>query len=102
MDEEIRIGDYVLTGGEPAAVVIADSVARLLPGVLGNEESIRGESHEEPGRLGYPQYTRPAEYKGMKVPDVLLGVIIKKSRHGGKKCVPRMTTKCLISYKLPS
>ncbi len=73
VDEEVRIGDYVLTGGEPAAVVIADSVARLLPGVLGNEESIRGESHEEPGRLGYPQYTRPAEYKGMKVPDVLLG-----------------------------
>lgn len=70
-DEEIRIGDYVLTGGEPAAAVIADSVARLLPGVLGNETSLEDESHAVPGELGYPQYTRPQDYKGWKVPEVL-------------------------------
>ncbi len=72
IDEEIRIGDYVLTGGEPAAVVIADAVTRLLPGVLGNEESNKNESHSEPGILGHPQYTRPEEFNGWKVPEVLL------------------------------
>jgi len=72
-DEEVRIGDFVLTGGEPAALVMADAVTRLLPGVLGNEASNKDESHTEPGVMGYPQYTRPAEYKGWKVPEVLLG-----------------------------
>lgn len=72
IDSEIRIGDYVLTGGEVASVVITDAVVRLLEGVLGNSESIKGESHETEGQLAYPQYTRPEEYKGMKVPDVLL------------------------------
>jgi tRNA (guanine37-N1)-methyltransferase len=72
IDEEIRIGDYVLTGGEPAAAVMLDAVARLQPEVLGNESSLVGESHDEPGKLGYPQYSRPAEYKGWEVPPVLL------------------------------
>lgn len=72
VDEEIRIGEYVLTGGEPAAVVITDAVTRLLPEVLGNPESLEGESHDTPGQLGYPQYTRPETYKGWSVPEVLL------------------------------
>ncbi len=73
IDEEVRIGDYVLTGGEPAALVMADAVTRLLPGVLGNAESNQDESHSVPGQLGFPQYTRPAAYKGWNVPEVLLG-----------------------------
>lgn len=73
VDEEIRIGDFVLTGGELPAMVIVDSVVRLLPGVLGNEDSAVYESHSEPGYLEHPQYTRPEEYKGWRVPEVLLG-----------------------------
>ena len=69
--EEISLGDYVLTGGEIPAMTVIDGVTRLLPGVLGNENSTESESFEE-GLLEYPQYTRPAEYRGMKVPDVLL------------------------------
>lgn len=72
VDGEVRIGDYVLTGGEPAAAVITDALVRLQPGVLGNQESLIGESHELPGQLGYPQYSRPVEYKGWKVPEILL------------------------------
>ncbi len=72
IDEEVRIGDYVLTGGEPAAAVILDAVARLQPGVLGNEFSNVDESHSEPGKMGFPQYTRPEEFNGWKVPEVLL------------------------------
>lgn len=72
VDDEVRIGDYVLTGGEPAALVITDSVTRLIPGVLGNESSCLDESHSNPGKLGFPQYTRPADYKGWQVPSVLL------------------------------
>lgn len=72
VDTEIRIGDYVLTGGEPAAAVILDAVTRLQPGVLGNEGSLVGESHDEPGKLGYPAYSRPADYNGWEVPTVLL------------------------------
>ncbi len=73
IDEEVRIGDYVLTGGEPAAVVMVDAITRLLPGVLGNADSNKDESHSEVGKLGFPQYSRPAEYKGLKVPEILLG-----------------------------
>lgn len=69
--DEVSIGDYVLTGGELAALVITDAVARLLPGVLGDETSPESESFSS-GLLEYPQYTRPAEYRGYKVPDVLL------------------------------
>ena len=69
--DEISIGDYVLSGGEPAAVVVIDAVVRLLPGALGNETSASNESFSE-RRLGHPQYTRPTEFSGMSVPDVLL------------------------------
>lgn len=71
VDEEISIGDYVLTGGELPAMVLIDCVSRLLPGVLANEGSFSDESHFN-GLLEYPQYTRPAEYNGNKVPDILL------------------------------
>ena len=69
--DEISIGDYVLSGGEPAAVVLIDAVVRLLPGALGNETSSANESFSE-GRLDHPQYTRPTEFSGLTVPDVLL------------------------------
>jgi tRNA (guanine37-N1)-methyltransferase len=74
-DDELSIGDFVLSGGELAAAVIVDTVARLLPGVLGNEDSSRNESfgEENEGLLDCPQYTRPAEFRGWKVPEVLLG-----------------------------
>jgi tRNA (guanine37-N1)-methyltransferase len=70
-DDELSVGDYVLAGGEPAAVVVVDAVARLLPGVMGNDESARDESFGA-GLLEYPQYTRPAEFRGHTVPEVLL------------------------------
>ena len=69
--DEISIGDYVLSGGEPAAMVLIDAVVRLLPGALGSETSALFESFSE-GLLDYPQYTRPPEFRGMKVPEVLL------------------------------
>ena len=69
--DEVSIGDYVLSGGEPAAVVVVDAVVRLLPGALGSETSAVFESFSE-GLLDHPQYTRPPEFRGMKVPDVLL------------------------------
>lgn len=68
---EFSIGDYVITGGEIAAMVVVDSVARLVPGVLGSDESAGDESFSE-GLLEYPQYTRPQEFRGLKVPDVLM------------------------------
>lgn len=68
---EISIGDYVLTGGEPAAMVVMDAVIRLLPGALGDDESNVDESFSH-GRLEYPQYTRPREFRGMAVPEVLV------------------------------
>lgn len=70
-DVEVSIGDYVLTGGELPALVLTDAVARLKPGVLGDEESAETESFAD-GLLEYPQYTRPADFAGMTVPDVLL------------------------------
>ncbi len=71
IDEEISIGDYVLTGGEIPAMVLIDSLVRLLPGVLSSEESYSDESHFN-GLLEYPQYTRPREFNGLRVPDILL------------------------------
>lgn len=73
VDEEVSIGPYILTGGEPAAAVIADVVTRLVPGVVGNEESILGEAHEIDGQGTVPQYTRPVVYNDWAVPEVLLG-----------------------------
>ena len=69
--DELSIGDYVLTGGELAAMVVIDAVTRLLPGVLGGEESTSDESHSD-GLLEYPHYTRPPEFRGRGVPDILL------------------------------
>ncbi len=71
VDEEISLGDYVLTGGELAAMVVVDAVARMLPGVLGSEDSAREDSFYK-GLLDYPQYTRPSDFRGWKVPSVLL------------------------------
>jgi tRNA (guanine37-N1)-methyltransferase len=71
VDEELSIGDYVLTGGELAALVVIDAVIRLLPGVLGDEESAYRDSFGD-GLLDHAHYTRPAEFRGMKVPDALL------------------------------
>ncbi len=70
--DEISIGDYVLSGGEPAALVLVDTVVRLVPGALGSETSAVNESFSE-GLLDYPHYTRPPEFRGMRVPPVLLG-----------------------------
>jgi tRNA (guanine37-N1)-methyltransferase len=70
-DDELSIGDYVLTNGALPAMVVIDAVVRLLPGALGDDESSRDESFSH-GLLEYPQYTRPAEFRGMKVPDVLV------------------------------
>ena len=69
--EEVSMGDFILTGGEIAAVAMIDSISRLCPGVLGNDDSSVSESFSE-NRLEYPQFTRPAEYLGLKVPDILL------------------------------
>lgn len=71
VDQEISVGDFILSGGEPAAIVIMDSIIRLLPDVLSDENSIQMDSFSD-GLVGYSNYTRPAEYRGMKVPEVLL------------------------------
>jgi tRNA (guanine37-N1)-methyltransferase len=73
-DEEISIGDYVLTGGEIPAMILIDSMSRLIPGVLGNEDSLKEESHNpvQNSMLEYPQYTRPEDFQGWKVPEILL------------------------------
>jgi tRNA (guanine37-N1)-methyltransferase len=75
VNEEISLGDFVMTGGEVAAMAVVDACARLLPGVLGNEASTIDESHspETGGLLEYPHYTRPAEFRGARVPEVLAG-----------------------------
>lgn len=72
VDEEISIGDYVLMGGETAAQVVIESVARMLEGVVGNPESVETDSFYHDQQFAFPQYTQPREYRGLKVPDVLL------------------------------
>ncbi len=69
---EISIGDFICNGGEVPAMVVIDTVIRYVPGVLGDENSVTEESHSEPGRLEYPQFTRPRVFKGMEVPEILL------------------------------
>jgi tRNA (guanine37-N1)-methyltransferase len=69
---EISLGDFVCNGGEVPAMMVIDTVIRLIPGVLGDEESVVDESHSTPGILEYPQFTRPREYRGLEVPEVLL------------------------------
>lgn len=71
-DEEISIGDYVLTGGEIPAMILVDSVSRLIPGVLGNDQSTEIESHSQEGYLEFPQYTKPEKFMDWKVPEILL------------------------------
>ena len=78
IDLEISIGDYILTGGETAAMVLIDCVSRLIPGVLGSEESAGDESFSASGLLEYPQYTRPRVFEGVEVPEVLLNGDHKK------------------------
>jgi tRNA (guanine37-N1)-methyltransferase len=72
VDKQISVGEYVLTGGELPAMIITDAVTRLIPGVLGGETSAELESHSELGVLEHPHYTRPEEYRGLSVPDVLI------------------------------
>src|SRR5438876_2480126 len=69
---EISVGDFVCNGGEVPAMVVIDTVIRYVPGVLGDAESVKEESHSDPGRIEYPQYTRPREFRGMAVPEVLV------------------------------
>ena len=69
---EISVGDFICNGGEVPAMVVIDTVIRYVPGVLGDEESVTEESHSEPGRIEYPQYTRPRVFRGLEVPEILL------------------------------
>lgn len=71
-DMQISVGEYVLTGGEVPAMIITDAITRLIPGVLGGETSAAKESHSQAGVLEHPHYTRPEEFQGLKVPDILL------------------------------
>ena len=91
-DEEVSIGDYVLTGGEIPALVMVDAITRLVPGVLGHSDSVHQESFEN-SLLEYPQYTRPAEFKGMKVPGVLLSGNHKKIERWRKEEALKRTLK---------
>ncbi len=98
IDEEISIGDYVLTGGELPAMVLIDCVSRFIPGVLGSEESAQDESHAA-GLLEYPQYTRPASFRGMDVPEILLNghhANIQKWRHEQAMEKTRAVRPCLL------
>ena len=72
MDYQISLGQFVLTGGELPALIMIDSIVRVLPGVLGGENSAIIESFSEGNTIEYPQYTKPAEFRGMKVPEILL------------------------------
>ena len=96
--DEISIGDYVLSGGEPAAVVLVDSVVRLLPNALGSDTSAENDSFST-GLLDYPHYTRPADFRGMKVPEVLLNgnhAEIEKWRRAKALEKTRLTRKDLL------
>ena len=89
VDYKVSLGKYVLTGGELPALIVIDSVVRLIPGVLGGEQSAEIESFSDGDNLEYPQYTKPADFRGMKVPDILLsgnhGEIAKwRAAHSGK------------------
>ena len=98
IDEEISIGDYVLTGGELPAMVLIDCLSRFIPGVLGSEESAEDESHAN-GLLEYPQYTRPASFRGLDVPEILLNghhANIAKWRHEQAMKKTREMRPCLL------
>lgn len=91
--EEVSVGDYVLSGGEPAAIVLIDAVVRLLPGIVGNETSPAEESFET-GLLEYPHYTRPAEWQGRSVPEVLTSGHHEKIRRWRVSEAERVTERC--------
>lgn len=98
-DDELSIGDYVLTNGALPAMVVIDAVTRLLPGVLGDDDSSRDESFSQ-GLLEYPQYTRPAEFRGMKIPEVLVSghhAEIEKWRREQARLRTRATRPDLLS-----
>ncbi|MET0343072.1 MAG: tRNA (guanosine(37)-N1)-methyltransferase TrmD [Polyangiales bacterium] len=103
VDEQISLGDFVMTGGEVAAMAVIEATARLLPGVLGNAESVRDESHAE-GLLEYPQYTRPPEYRGARVPDVLVsgdhGAVARWRRKETLRRTGRARPDLLAAYPL--
>ena len=90
VDEELSLGDFTLSGGEPAALVVIDALARLIPGVLGNEKSTGDESFSN-GLLEYPQYTRPEEFRGMKVPEILLSGDHERIREWRRKASIQLT-----------
>jgi len=92
VDEEISIGDYVLTGGELPAMVVTEAMVRLISGVLEKEEATRLESFSQ-NRLEYPQYTRPADFKGWKVPEILLSGDHQKIAQWRKKKALERTRK---------
>ena len=92
VDEELSIGDYVLTNGALPAMVVIDAVTRLLPGVLGDDESSQDESFSH-GLLEYPHYTRPAEFRGMKVPEILLSGNHAEIEKWRREQAKRMTVK---------
>jgi len=92
-DEELSIGDFVLSGGELAAAMVVDAVARLLPGVLGHPDSAVQESFSQPGLLDCPQYTRPAEFRGWKVPETLLSGNHEEIRRWRQKAAREKTAR---------
>jgi tRNA (guanine37-N1)-methyltransferase len=88
IDEELSVGEYVLTGGELPAMIVADAITRLIPGVLGGENSAELESYSQENEIEHPHYTRPKEFNGLRVPDVLLSghhLEIEKWRQENKK-----------------
>jgi len=93
-DEEISLGKFILSGGEIAAMAIVDATVRLIPGVLGNEESLKEESFEN-GLIEYPQYTRPRIYRGMAVPEVLLSGNHKMIKEWREQEAKKRTIKCM-------
>jgi tRNA (guanine37-N1)-methyltransferase len=99
VDEELSVGDYTLSGGEPAALVVIDAVSRLIPGVLGNEASAADESFTD-GLLEYPQYTRPEDFRGMRVPEILLSgdhERIRQWRHQQSLAITRQRRPDLVA-----
>jgi len=97
---EISVGDYVLTGGEIAAAVLTDAIVRLIPGVVGDAESVLDDSFMN-GVLDAPHYTKPADFRGMLVPDVLLrGIMLRSVRGENRNLLPRQKNADLISLKV--
>src|SRR5436305_6613896 len=102
---EISVGDFVCNGGEVPAMVVIDTVIRYVPGVLGDPESLTEESHAEAGRLEYPQYTRPREFRGMAVPEVLLSgnhQEVARWRREQSEARSRAASKELVDEKPPA